>query len=70
MYDRRRIGLVLIGMPGLQKRLARYAQLYSHVGFVHQFGPLGVPNYETLSESNPSSLAWDWSCTTAMTQAS
>jgi DNA transposition AAA+ family ATPase len=52
IFDAQEIGLILIGMPGLEKRLARYPQFYSRIGFVHEFRPLGAPEVSQLLQQH------------------
>ena len=52
-FDRSDMGMILIGMPGFDRQLARYPQLYSRVGFAHQYRPLDV-------EDIPDVLAHYW----------
>ena len=37
IYDQNDLAIIFIGMPGIEKRLARYPQLYSRIGFAHEF---------------------------------
>jgi hypothetical protein len=50
IFDEGSAGMVLIGMPGIEKRIARFPQFYSRIGFVHEFRPLNPAQVQELLE--------------------
>lgn len=57
IYDDEHVAVIFMGMPGLEKRLARYAQLYSRIGFVHEFKALSLDEVQFLLETKWANLA-------------
>src|SRR6266852_5063565 len=59
IFDHGGIGVVFIGMLGFEKRLSRYPQLYSRVGFVHAFRPMSAAQVRDLLQRKwvPSGVA-------------
>ncbi len=47
-YDSSETTFIFIGMPGIEKIIERFPQLYSRVGFVHQFKNLGKQEVEFI----------------------
>lgn len=53
IYDGlQRMGVIFIGMPGIEKRLIRFPQLYSRIGFAHVFRPLQHEEIESIIQTN------------------
>lgn len=50
IFDQSGLGMVLISMPGIEKRLARYPQFFSRIGFVHEFRSLSDADLQVLLE--------------------
>ncbi len=47
-YDAGKANFIFIGMPGIERILARFPQLYSRIGFVHQFKNLSASEVQFI----------------------
>ena len=56
LYDIGNINFIFVGMPGIDKTLARFPQLYSRIGFIHNFKKLGVAEVKFILQHHLSKL--------------
>lgn len=59
IYDEHDLAMVFIGMPGIEKRLSRYPQLYSRIGFSHEFSNLSKDETHHILEYQWADLGID-----------
>lgn len=57
VFDESEIGMVMIGMPGMEKRLARYPQLYSRIGFSHEYRSLSKDELQFILQNRISEFS-------------
>jgi DNA transposition AAA+ family ATPase len=56
LYDTSDVNFIFIGMPGIERILERFPQLYSRIGFMHQFQRLSKIEIEFIIEKHFSKL--------------
>ncbi|GAB5830880.1 hypothetical protein JMUB7547_28020 [Staphylococcus aureus] len=61
MYKRQEhnLAMIFIGMPGIEKKLSRYPQLYSRIGFAHEFDNLSKDETHHILEYKWQDLGFD-----------
>ncbi|EHS74009.1 hypothetical protein IS125_2526, partial [Staphylococcus aureus subsp. aureus IS-125] len=58
-YDEHNLAMIFIGMPGIEKKLSRYPQLYSRIGFAHEFDNLSKDETHHILEYKWQDLGFD-----------
>ncbi|MBU6871997.1 ATP-binding protein, partial [Staphylococcus aureus] len=53
------LAMIFIGMPGIEKKLSRYPQLYSRIGFAHEFDNLSKDETHHILEYKWQDLGFD-----------
>lgn len=59
IYDTYDLAMIFIGMPGIEKKLSRYPQLYSRIGFAHEFERLSKDETHHILEYKWQDLGFD-----------